>query len=178
MPLERYKTHEPQIDKTVFIAPNAYVIGDVKIGAQSSIWYGCTVRGDVNDIKIGSGTNIQDGTVIHVSSTLQGTYIGDNVTIGHGALIHACSIDEGAFIGMRACIMDGAHIEAGAMVAAGALVTPGKIVKSGELWAGSPAKLMRALSEQDQEHMQASAVHYVRLAHDYLDGKTVIPPAS
>jgi carbonic anhydrase/acetyltransferase-like protein (isoleucine patch superfamily) len=163
-----YKGITPRIGKNVYIAPNAVIAGDVEIGDDSSIWFNCTVRGDVNDIKIGARTNVQDGTVIHVSSTLQGTYIGNDVTIGHMALLHACTVEDAAFIGMMACVMDGAHVETGAMVAAGALVTPGKRVLSGQLWGGSPAKHMRDLTEEERAYIRHSAPHYVRIAKEYL----------
>lgn len=158
---------QPRIAADVFVAENAVVTGEVEIGNESSIWYGCVLRGDVNNITVGKRTNIQDGTVVHVSSTLQGTYIGDDVTIGHMALIHACTIEDGAFIGMQACIMDGAKVEKGAMVAAGALVTPGKTVPSGTLWGGSPARHMRDLTAEEKRELTASAAHYVRIARIY-----------
>ena len=163
-----YKKKLPLIGKNVFIAPTAAVIGDVEIGDNVGIWFNCTVRGDVNNIKIGKNTNIQDGTVIHVSSTLQGTYIGDDVTVGHMALLHACTIEDAAFIGMMACVMDGAYVETGAMVAAGALVTPGKRILSGQLWGGSPARFMRELTQKEKDYIPYSAQHYVRLAGEYL----------
>lgn len=169
MPLIKpYKNKPPIIGKDVFLADNAVIIGDVVIGEESSIWYNCVVRGDVNNIVIGARTNIQDGTVIHVSSTLQGTYIGNDVTVGHMALLHACTIEDAAFIGMMACVMDGAVIETGAMVAAGALVTPGKRVLSGQLWAGKPAKLVRELTEEEKKYIPHSAKHYVGIAKNYL----------
>lgn len=163
-----YKGLVPRIDKTAFVADKVFVIGDVEIGPDSGIWFGCVLRGDVNNIKIGARTNIQDGTVIHVSSTTQGTYIGDDVTVGHMALLHACTVEDGAFIGMKACVMDDAIIEKGAMVAAGALVTPGKRVPSGQLWGGAPARYMRDLTESEKEHLGKSAAHYVRLAREYI----------
>src|SRR5688572_6811909 len=101
-----YKGILPTIYETVFVAPNASVVGDVHIGANSSIWYGANMRGDVNIIRIGAGTNIQDGTVIHVSTRGQGTHIGDNVTVGHMALLHDCTLEDEAYIGMQACVMD------------------------------------------------------------------------
>jgi carbonic anhydrase/acetyltransferase-like protein (isoleucine patch superfamily) len=169
MPLiKTYRNILPRIGERVFLADNAAIVGDVEIGDDSSIWFGCTVRGDVNDIKIGQRTNIQDGTVIHVSSTSQGTYIGNDVTVGHMAVLHACTIEDEAFIGMMACVMDDAYVEKGAMVAAGALVTPGKRIPSGQLWGGSPAKFMRNLTEEEKKHIPYSAGHYVRLAKDYL----------
>ena len=158
----------PKIDDDAFIAENAVVIGDVTINKDSSIWYNCVLRGDVNDIKIGERTNIQDGTVIHVSSTTQGTYIGNDVTVGHMALLHACTIGNRAFIGMKACVMDDAIVEEDSMVAAGALVTSGKVVKSGELWAGSPAKFMRKLTEKELEFLIFSAKRYVDLSKKYV----------
>ncbi len=162
-----YRGRHPVIDDRAFVAPTATVIGDVEIGPDSGIWFGCVVRGDVNIVRIGARTNIQDGTVIHVSSTDQGTFVGDDITVGHMALLHACTLESGCFIGMKACVMDGALVEGGAMVAAGALVTPGKRVRRGELWAGSPAKPMRALTDADIAAFQASAAHYVELARAY-----------
>jgi len=162
-----YKGILPQIDEAAYVADNAVITGDVVIGAESGIWFGCTLRGDVNNIKIGARTNIQDHSMIHVSSFGHNTEIGDDVTVGHMALLHACKIGHGAFVGMKACIMDGAVVEERAMVAAGSLVTPGKIIPTGQLWAGSPARFMRNLTEEDYKHMAWSASHYVRLAQAY-----------
>ena len=164
-----FKGRLPSIDPSTFVAPSAYIIGDVEIGEDSGIWYGCTIRGDSNEIRIGKRVNIQDGTVVHVASEGQGTYIGDDVTIGHMALIHACTLEAGCFIGMKACVMDGATVESGGMVAAGALVSPGKIVKSGEVWAGVPAKPLRQISEKDKALMNWTANHYVELAKEHVE---------
>jgi carbonic anhydrase/acetyltransferase-like protein (isoleucine patch superfamily) len=158
----------PDIADDAFIAPNAAIIGDVVIGAQSSIWFGCTVRGDGNFIRIGARTNIQDGTVIHVDSDSLPAIIGDDVTVGHMALIHACTLESGSFVGMAATVMDGAVVETGAMVAAGALVTPGKRVLAGELWTGSPAKKWRDLTEQERTNLTEIAAHYVEMGSAYL----------
>lgn len=166
--IKKFKNISPKIEDSTFIAENAVVIGDVEIGEESSVWYNCVLRGDVNDIKIGKRTNIQDGTVIHVSSTTQGTYIGDDVTIGHCALLHACTIGNRAFIGMQACVMDDAIVEDEAMVAAGALVTPGKRIPSRQLWSGRPAKYMRDLTPEEIEFLQFSADRYVKLSREYL----------
>ncbi len=166
-----YKNVLPKIDDSVFVAENAVVIGDVEIGPESSIWYNCVLRGDVNDIKIGARTNIQDGTVIHVSSSTQGTYIGDDVTVGHMALLHACTIGDRAFIGMKACVMDDATVEEEAMVAAGALVTSGKRVPKHQLWAGSPARYMRDLTAKEVEFLRFSADRYVKLSRTYIEDK-------
>jgi carbonic anhydrase/acetyltransferase-like protein (isoleucine patch superfamily) len=163
-----FKGRMPKLGDNVFIAPTASVIGDVEIGANSSIWFGVTVRGDVHEVRIGANTNIQDGSVVHVTGGKFGTYIGSNVTIGHNAIIHACTLEDGAFVGMGAIILDGAVVEGGSMVAAGAIVTPGKRVKRGEMWAGSPAKLLRTISEDEIKAFAWSAPHYVELAGDYL----------
>lgn len=153
----------PQIADDCFIAPNTSVIGDVVIGAGTSVWYGTTIRGDVNIIRIGQDTNIQDGTVIHVATFGQGTHIGDRVTVGHQALLHDCTIEDEAYIGMQSCIMDGAVVESRAFVAAGALVTPGKRIPSGQLWAGRPARYMRDLTEDDYKLIRWSWPHYKKL---------------
>ncbi|WP_184431594.1 gamma carbonic anhydrase family protein [Roseospira goensis] len=157
----------PTLSPDAFVAPGATVIGDVVVGAGSSIWFGCVVRGDVHEIRIGANTNIQDGTVVHVTKGRFGTYIGDGITIGHKALIHACTLQDGCFIGMGATVMDGCVIESGAMVAAGALVPPGKRVPAGELWAGSPAKPKRALTAEDTAGWPAQAAHYAELGRTY-----------
>lgn len=166
-----YQGVSPRIHPTAFIAENAVVIGDVEIGPESSIWYGCVVRGDVNIIRIGARTNIQDGTIIHVAARGQGTFVGDNITVGHMAVLHACTLESDCFIGMKACVMDGAYIESNAMIAAGALVTPGKKVKAGELWAGSPAKPSRPLKPEEIAHFPESARHYATLAAHYRTGE-------
>ena len=162
-----YRDVVPTIADDVFVAPGAVVIGDTVIGAGTGIWFGCVVRGDVNEIRIGARTNIQDGTVIHVTGGGHGTYIGDDVTVGHLALLHACTVESGGFIGMRACVMDGAVVESGAMVAAGSLVTPGKRVPAGQLWSGSPARHMRDLTDDEKAYIPRSADHYAQLAQAY-----------
>lgn len=162
-----FRGKTPRIADDAWIAPNATIIGDVEIGPRSSVWFNCTVRGDVNIIRIGDGTNIQDGTVIHVDSKKYGTFVGDNVLVGHMALIHACLIEDGAFVGMKACVMDGAIVERGAMVAAGALVPPGKVVPSGQLWAGVPAQYIRDLRPEEVAGMEDAARRYADLADIY-----------
>jgi carbonic anhydrase/acetyltransferase-like protein (isoleucine patch superfamily) len=161
---------KPTISDSAWIAPGAAVIGDVVLGADASVWFNCTVRGDVNYIRIGARTNIQDNTCIHVTRVTHPTLIGANVTIGHSVTLHGCELQDGCFIGMGATILDGAVVESGAYVAAGALVTPGKRVKSGELWAGSPAKMLRAVSPEEREFIAVSAENYVRLANQYRFG--------
>jgi carbonic anhydrase/acetyltransferase-like protein (isoleucine patch superfamily) len=167
-----YKGVTPKIDPSAFIAENAVIIGDVEIGPDSSIWYGVVIRGDVNKIRIGANTNIQDGTVIHVDA--QGehwegipTLIGDNVTVGHKALLHACLIESNAFVGMGSIVLDGAVVEEGAMLAAGAVLTPKKRIPKGQLWAGAPAKYFRDLTKEQTDYFTVSADHYAWLAKQY-----------
>lgn len=172
-----YKGILPKIDPGAFIAPTASVIGDVEIGAETNVWFGCLVRGDMNVIRIGRRVNIQDLTVVHVDSRKYGTFIGDDVTIGHSAVIHACTLADRCFIGMQACIMDGAVVETGAMVAAGALVTPGKTVGAGQLWAGSPAKYLRDCQDQENEMIARVPPEYWEMAQAYLKaGIGVVEP--
>lgn len=162
-----YNSVLPTIDDSAWVAQTATVIGDTHIGAESGIWYGCVIRGDVNEIRIGKRTNIQDLTMIHCAELGQGTYLGDDITVGHSAVLHACNIEDNAFIGIQACVMDDCIVEKGAMVAAGALVTPGKIVKAGEVWAGSPAKKLRDVSEKDLDFFDINITRYARLAQKY-----------
>lgn len=159
----------PRIAPEAFIAPGAVVIGDVEIGAGTSVWFGCVLRGDVNEIRIGARTNIQDGTVVHVTEGGHGTYIGDDITVGHKALLHACTLESNSFVGMGAVVMDGVVVREWAMVAAGALVTPGKTVESRSLWAGSPARMKRPLTEDDLAAFPDSARRYAALGRVYRE---------
>ena len=162
----------PTINPRAFVAQTAAVIGDVHLGAGSGIWYGCVVRGDVNEIRIGERTNIQDLTMIHCAERGQGTYLGDGITVGHSAVLHACTVEDNAFIGIQACVMDDCIVEAGAMVAAGALVTPGKIVKANEVWAGRPAKKLRDITQKDLDFFDINRQRYERLAEEYRTEQT------
>lgn len=163
-----YKSIVPTIHDSVFVAPNAAVIGDTHIGAESSVWFSVTIRGDVNKIRIGKRSNIQDSAVVHVETDGHATHIGDHVTIGHSAIIHACTIEDLALVGMQACVLDGAVVESKALVAAGSLVGPGKVIPSGQLWAGVPAKYIRDLTDQEMAFFEISAERYVRLSREYL----------
>lgn len=158
-----FEDHLPRIDSTAFIAPGAYVIGDVEIGAEASVWYNCVLRGDEETIRLGARSNIQDGSIVHTTTGLADTWIGDDVLIGHMCIIHGCRLEDRAFIGMGATILDNAVVESDAMLAAGALLTPGKRIPSGQLWAGRPAKFMRELTEADLEANAKSVEEYVRL---------------
>ena len=175
MTLRPYLDQFPRLGERVYVDPAASVVGDVELGDDVSVWPGCVVRGDVNFIRVGARTNIQDGTVIHVShdgphAKLGGfaTVIGEDVTIGHKAIVHACRIGDAALIGMGAIVLDGAVVESHGFVGAGAVVPPGKTVGRGELWLGNPARKVRMLSEADIEGLYYSAQHYVRLKNRYL----------
>jgi carbonic anhydrase/acetyltransferase-like protein (isoleucine patch superfamily) len=160
-----YRGKTPKIAEDAFVAPTAAIIGDVEIGPRSSIWYGCTVRGDVNYVRIGAGSNLQDNSVIHVDHATYPTVVGDNVLIGHMCVIHACTIEDGAMIGMRACVMDGAVVEAEAMIGAGALVTPGKRVPAGQLWAA----YRRDLTGDERASMRRGTLLYAEYAQTHID---------
>eukprot|EP00475_Leptophrys_vorax_P022390 TRINITY_DN3047_c0_g2_i1.p1 TRINITY_DN3047_c0_g2~~TRINITY_DN3047_c0_g2_i1.p1 ORF type:complete len:263 (-),score=9.52 TRINITY_DN3047_c0_g2_i1:241-1029(-) len=158
----------PEVPDSAFVAPSASVIGDVQIGARSSVWYNAVLRGDVNSIRVGSDTNIQDGCIVHVAKTnLAGkvlpTIIGSRVTIGHNAILHACTVADEAFVGIGSTVLDGAVVESGAMVAAGALVTQNTRVPAGEIWAGAPAKFLRKLTDAERAFIATSAASYAQL---------------
>lgn len=173
-----WKGKTPKIADDAFIAPTAVIIGDVEIGSKASIWFGCVLRGDVNFIRVGARTNIQDGTVVHVDSGGQPgakpgpdngnpTIIGDDVLIGHMAMIHGTRCESGSFIGLCSTLLDGVVVEGGAMVAAGSLVTPYKRVPKGQLWAGKPAKFSRNLTPEEISQFHKPVAHYVELAEGY-----------
>jgi len=175
MHLRPYLDHAPVVGERVYIDPAASVIGDIVLGDDVSIWPGTIVRGDVNFIRIGARTNIQDGSVVHVShdgphAKLGGfaTVIGSDVTIGHKAIVHACRIEDAVLIGMGAIVLDGAIVRRHGFVGAGALVAPGKEVGERELWLGNPARKVRMLSDAEVEALFYSAQHYVRLKDHYL----------
>jgi len=163
-----YKNILPTLGKNVFIAQGATVIGDVHIGSESNVWFGCVIRGDVNIIRIGERTNIQDGTVIHVTRKTGPTIIGSGITIGHSVLLHACTLEDDCFIGMHSTLMDGVVVESGGWVAAGALVPPGKRIPKGQIWAGNPARYLRDLTPEEISFIPVSSRNYVELAKDYL----------
>jgi carbonic anhydrase/acetyltransferase-like protein (isoleucine patch superfamily) len=170
MTLIPYAGRSPRLDPAAFVAPGAVLIGDVELGPEASIWYNCVLRGDVNRIRIGARTNIQDGSVVHVDSPRPGhdsghpTLIGEEVLIGHLAMVHGCLLHDRSFVGLGAIVMDGCEIESGAMLAAGAMLTPGKRIPAGQLWAGRPAKYVRDLTGEEQAMNLAGVSHYVALA--------------
>lgn len=175
MTIRTYNNITPDLAKDVYVDETALVIGDVKIDSDSSIWPMTVVRGDVHYIRIGANTNIQDHSVLHVSHDSEfepGGHpleIGNNVTVGHQTVLHGCTIEDNCMIGMGSMVMDGAVIQKGVILGAGSLVTPNKTLESGHLWMGRPAKKVRALTEQEKEHLEYSARHYVKLKNDYLE---------
>jgi len=157
----------PKIHETAFIAPGAVIAGDVEIHENASIWYGCVLRGDENKIIIGPGSNVQDGTIIHVDNPDWGglpTIVGENALIGHKCMLHGATVKDGGFIGMGASMLDGSIVETGGMLAAGAFLSPKKTVPAGELWAGMPAKKFRDLREGEDKMALIGANHYVQEA--------------
>jgi carbonic anhydrase/acetyltransferase-like protein (isoleucine patch superfamily) len=173
--IRSYKGIVPTIADDVYIAPGAHIIGDVVIGDTSSVWFNCVLRGDVQEIRIGDRSNIQDNSVIHVTEGGAGTYIGNDVLVGHMVLLHGCTIEDGALIGMRSTIMDNVVVGRGAMIAAGALVTPGKQIPPGQLWGGSPAKYMRDLSEAEMANNARLCHGYTIRRAEYLAEAQAIP---
>ena len=160
----------PQIAEDAFIAPSAAVIGDVVIGSETGIWFHVLVRGDMNIIRIGARTNIQDNVVVHVDSGGAATMIGDDVTVGHNAVVHGCVLKNRAFVGISATVLDGAVIEEGGMLGAGGLLTPGKVIGPNELWTGSPAKLRRVMDEEERTRFDRNAIVYRELAKRFRAG--------
>jgi carbonic anhydrase/acetyltransferase-like protein (isoleucine patch superfamily) len=158
----------PELDETCFIAPSADVIGDVSIGAESSVWFHATIRGDVNWIRIGRASNIQDNAVVHVTSGTAPTVIGDHVTVGHSAVVHGCTLHDRVLVGIGAIILDQAEISSDCMIGAGALVTGGTRVPAGSLVLGVPGKVVRALTEAEIASIRRRADHYVRYRELYL----------
>lgn len=169
MNIRPFQNLNPVIDDSVFIDKTAVIIGDVELGVDVSIWPMSVLRGDVNSIRIGNATNIQDGSILHVShrhaSDPDGgpLIIGKGVTVGHGAILHACLIDDYCLVGMGSTILDKAHMEHHSMLGAGSVLPPGKIIKTGELWVGNPAKKVKDLSQSERDSLEYSAHHYVKL---------------
>ncbi len=161
---------KPQLHESVFVAEGAQVIGDVVVGRDSSLWFNTVVRGDVNYIRIGDRTNVQDNSVIHVTHEKHPTVIASNVTVGHAAIIHGCTIEEFSLIGMGAILLDGCRIGERSLVAAGSLVTEGFSIPPGSLAAGVPARIVRRLSDEEMRRLEESAQHYVDYVSQYRTG--------
>ena len=178
--IKAFQGIHPAIDPTAFVAETAVIIGDVEIGAQSSVWYNCVVRGDVNHIRIGARSNVQDLSMLHVTHKKHADdpgaplIIGDDVTIGHSVTLHGCTLHNGCFIGMEAIVMDQVVIGEGALIGARALVTEGTAIPPHTLWVGSPAKYKRDLTPDETAWLKKSAGNYVKYALQYiLDGSEV-----
>jgi carbonic anhydrase/acetyltransferase-like protein (isoleucine patch superfamily) len=167
--IRNFAAKSPTLAPDAYVAPGAVLVGDVHVGAQASVWFQAAVRADLNAIHIGARSNIQDGAVIHVADA-HGTHIGEDVTVGHGAILHACKIGDAVLVGMNAVVLDGAEVGARSIIGANALVTAGTQVPEGSLFLGSPGKVVRALSAQEQSGLASWAERYVLLSKAYLDG--------
>ena len=173
MSIRKFKNLFPKIASSAYIDESAVIIGDVEVGEDASIWPLCSIRGDVNLIRIGARSNIQDGCVIHVTHRYselpegQATRIGSDVTVGHKVMLHGCTVENLCLIGMGSTLLDGAIIRSRVLLGAGSLVPEGKDLEGGYLWLGRPAKRMRELTEQELKWFEYSALHYVKLKNDY-----------
>jgi carbonic anhydrase/acetyltransferase-like protein (isoleucine patch superfamily) len=176
MSIRSFDGNTPRLGARVYVDEQAAVIGDVELGDDASVWPMCSIRGDVNHIRIGARSNIQDGSVMHVThahDALPGgraTVVGADVTVGHNVVLHACTIEDRCLIGMGSVILDGAILRAGVLLGAGSLVTEEKILEGGYLYVGRPAKRVRALTAEEMKWFEYSARHYVRLKDRYLTG--------
>jgi len=167
--IRNFESYKPNIDDTVFIDESAVVTGNVAIAKDSSVWPCCSIRGDINSISIGERSNIQDGSILHVthdSEFAPGGFslsVGNDVTVGHNVVLHACIIEDLCLIGMGSVVLDGAVVQSGAMVGAGSLVPPKKVLEGGYMWLGSPVKKVRELTDKEKAFLSYSAQHYVDL---------------
>jgi carbonic anhydrase/acetyltransferase-like protein (isoleucine patch superfamily) len=168
VPIHPYRDRLPRLGARVFVAPSAHLIGDLEAGDDCSFWFQTVARGDVNSIRIGPRTTIQDGTVLHVTHLHFPLSIGADVVVGHACVLHGCTVESGSLIGIGARVLDGAVIESGAQVAAGAVVTPGTRVPSGHLALGLPARVGRPLSDRERDEIAAIARRYVEVKDHYL----------
>lgn len=171
MSIEAYQGFHPKFDDSVFVASSADLIGRVTMGSNSSVWFNTTLRGDINEITIGANSNIQDNVVIHLADDF-GCHVGEWVTVGHSAILHACTIEDEVLVGMGAIVLDGAVVGSRSIIGAGALVTGGTHIPPGSLVLGSPAKVVRALSEDEQSKVKDWAIKYVVQSRIYLKERT------
>ena len=165
--IRSFGDRRPLIDPSAFVAENATIVGDVSIGARSSVWFGAVVRGDVFHIRIGDETSIQDNTVVHVTHDRYATTIGNRVTVGHGVILHGCTVRDLVIVGMGAVLLDQAEVGERCIVGAGAVVTPGTKIPPGHLAVGAPARIKRPLSQDELAWLESSAAHYVHLTERY-----------
>jgi carbonic anhydrase/acetyltransferase-like protein (isoleucine patch superfamily) len=169
--IQGYNGLEPQIHPSAFVAPGAHIIGDVTIGRDSSIWFGAVLRGDVHHIEIGDRTNIQDGSLLHVTAGTHPLIIMSGITVGHGVTLHGCTIGSNTLIGIGSVILDGAGVAENTLIGAGSLVTEGTQIPSGVLAFGRPAKPVRDITPEEIARLRESANHYVDLKESYLSSK-------
>lgn len=165
--IQKFKKFKPEIHENCFIAGNADIIGKVKIEEEASIWFGVVLRGDLNKIHIGKGSNIQDNSTVHVDTDGPGTTVGEYVSVGHNSVLHGCSIGNHSLVGMGSIILEGAVIGEETIVGAGSLVTSNKVIPSGVLCMGSPAKVIRELTEEEKKGLRKNAQEYIELANEY-----------
>ena len=167
--IRSFEEYIPQLADSVFVDDSAVVTGNVTVGEDSSIWPCCSVRGDIHSISIGARSNIQDGSILHVTHDSEYApvgnklTVGDDVTVGHNVVLHACTIEDLCLIGMGSIVLDGAVVQSGAMVGAGSLVPPNKVLEGGYMWLGSPVKKVRELTDKEKAFLEYSAQHYVKL---------------
>jgi len=167
--IKKFQNKQPQLGEDVYVSENAKVIGDVTLGDEVNIWFGAVLRGDMHYIKIGNRTNIQDNSVVHVTTRVSPTNIGSGVTVGHGAIIHGCTIEDDCLIGMGAILMDDAIIGAGSLIGAGALIPPNMKIPKNSLVVGSPGKVVRQVKDFEREMILERPQEYIDLASIYLN---------
>ena len=167
--IKKFQNKQPQLGEDVYVSENAMVIGDVTLGDEVNIWFGAVLRGDMHYIKIGNRTNIQDNSVVHVTTRVSPTNIGNGVTVGHGAIIHGCTIEDDCLIGMGAILMDDAIIGEGSLIGAGALIPPNMIIPENSLVVGSPGKVVRQVKDFEREMILERPQEYIDLASIYLN---------
>ncbi len=169
MPIHPYRQTLPRLGERVFLAPSAHLAGDVEAGDDASFWFHTAARGDVHWIRVGARTNVQDGTILHVTHETHPLAIGADVVIGHSCMIHGCTLEDGCLVGIGARVLDGAVVESGAQVGAGAVVTPGTRVPAGQLAVGIPARVVRPLSDSERANILEIARRYVGVKDRYLE---------
>jgi carbonic anhydrase/acetyltransferase-like protein (isoleucine patch superfamily) len=169
VPIHPFQDKHPRLGARVYLAPSAYLAGDVEVGDDASFWFHTAVRGDVHRVRIGARTNVQDGAVLHVTHEIHPLEIGSDVVVGHAAVVHGCTLEDGCLVGIGARVLDGAVVERGAQVGAGAVVTPGSRIPAGSLALGVPARVVRLLSDAEREAIVAIARRYVSLKDVYLE---------
>jgi len=167
VPVRPFRGVAPRVHASCFVEDSAQVVGDIEVGEDSSIWFNCVLRGDVNPIRIGRRTNVQDLTLIHVTSGRFPTVVGDDVTVGHHVILHGCTVGNRVLVGMGATVMDGAEVGDDCIIGAGALLTPGTKVPPGSLVVGSPGRVKRPLTQEERDFLLKSAQNYVQLAAGY-----------